>query len=153
MLFFSSKLSTSLHFMSAFACSLMPSYIVSLFYSWFCIWDFTYLLHFICNPQVNTYCTFRDMCRATKILVWCMWSWLWTNRKCSTFLFKLSYSSNQGIEMAGGFVVQCGSQWDRIWNRILVPVSEAASGKSLKISEPCFLFCKIKKIESTRMSC
>lgn len=38
-------------------------------------------------------------------------------------------------------------------NPALVLVNEAVSGKSLKISKLHLFFCKIKKIESTRINC
>ena len=112
--------------MYVFDCFLVPSCIVSSCYSQFCIWDFTYLLHFIYNPQINSHCTFKTCVGQQKIYL------LHTlpaevTRTMVCFLVSSFICADQRMEIVGGSAVQC---------------------RTLQLSatcEPYFLFCKIKK--------
>lgn len=143
-------------------CALMFSYIHSiLIMHRFHNCEFIYFLKFIYNHQINISITFAIMhghAQSSKMFELPKapvphWG---QSRQCSALLF---HCNRERMEMVGAVQnsVRSSSSGARILNGIwistLAPVSGATSGKSLNISELCFPFCKIKRIESTSRCC
>lgn len=74
----------------------------------------------------------------------------------TAFLFQLRHRGDQRMESVGGSAVQEAralgpAGWSL--NPALTAATGMASGKALNTSDQVFPLCKIKKIDSTRMTC
>lgn len=140
-------------FMSAFVCSVMPSFqsILTIHES---------IVGISPTPHI-LFVTPKSICTAKQEEVWVghIHSLLRSNKQ-AMMLCLLVWAFIQWWPDAGDGGGQCSivqespvwGQLDRIWYPLLALISGAASDKSHITSEPCSLFCKTKKIESTRMN-
>lgn len=131
---------------------------VSLHYSWIYIYKSAYSLKCICNPKICAHDSSSHSQTWAKQQKY--WVALWSRfqlRWCSAFLFQFSYGAEQRVGLVETVQYGIRSSSSRPAGGVGVstfnPVSRVSSDKPLNNSKPCFLFCKLKKTESTKVNC